>query len=124
MITTKNYEDYLEAKAKLNFWKKKENELRVSILEDMEDPAIQKGTVKKQHLGFSVKATYKLNESIDEAVLDRLMGELNDEEKDCLKFKPSLIQKNINKLDNKSKLFSCITSKPGLGSIVVEVLEK
>jgi len=115
------YHDHIEAKAKLGFWKKKELEIRNEILEEMAGEK-DEGAVSKTEGNLKITATFKMNRSIDVAVLDNIYDELTEEEKSAVKFKPEVVIKIFRDLEEKgeSALLDAVTLKPGQGSLVIK----
>lgn len=115
------YHDYIEAKAKLGFWKKKELEIRNEILEEMAS-AKDEGSVSKTVDGLKITASYKMNRSIDKAVLSNIWDSLNQEESECIEYKPTLVLKEFRKLEEvgKSILLDAVVLKPAQGSITIK----
>jgi hypothetical protein len=70
--------------------------------------------------GLKITMTERVNRSIDEAALNALWPELPDECKKVIKFKPSIVAKHYNKLPEDSRIFGCITEKPGMPTLKIE----
>jgi len=117
------YDEHMAAKSKLDFWKKKELELRNEILESMSGEK-DEGVVTLDEKEFQIKATYVMNRVIIKDVFDSVYNKLSDEEKECIKFKPEVVLKNFRKLEDKgeSALLDAVTLKPGQGSIKIKYL--
>jgi hypothetical protein len=73
---------------------------------------------------YSIKATSIININIDNAALDAMWGDLNDNEKMCFKFKPELINKNYKTLADPKKINECITKKPGMPTLEIKSKDK
>ena len=79
-----------------------------------------KETLEEQ--GLRVVATSKTSTSLDERVLQQLMGGLSDAEKSCVKYKPSLIAAMYKVLPEGSILHEAVTVKPAMPTLSVEVM--
>lgn len=112
MITEKKVKSWILAKTKLDAAKKQELELRQTICEDILKSQV-KGSKKITVGKFTLTATAKLNEKVDADLLKSLWENLSDEEKGCIKFKPSLKAKEYHKLKDACLLHRAVDSKPG-----------
>ncbi len=122
-ITEEVIINWLKAKNKLKFYKESEKELRISICKEVLDQKL-KGTKKLTIDGkYIVKATAKTNKAIDEGVLTTIWDELDGIEKNCIKYKPSIVASNYKLLPENSALNRAITEKPGLSSLSIEPLK-
>ena len=110
---------HTEAKGNLAAAKSSEMQLRLYIC-DCVLGAQRKGVAHAVRDGFDFAATAKLNNSLDKELLENLMPDLSESEKDCIVFKPSLVAKTYNALDAKSKLHLAVTSKPGTPSLTIK----
>ena len=118
----KIYTDWINAKSKLDYWKKKEQELRIKIT----DPLL-KGesigthtTIKDQ---FKIKTTKKVYHAIDNDILTEIWDDLSEDEQQAIKFKPELLLKEYKTIDHET-LDDCITVKPAMPSLTIEIIEK
>lgn len=122
MITEKKVKAWIAAKIKLDTAKKQELELRLPICEEILAGKV-KGTKKAAVKKFLLTATAKLNEKVDEDLLDTIWEDLADEEKECIKFKPSIKAKEFHKLKDSMLLHRAIDSKPGMPALTVKGIE-
>lgn len=119
MIYKKDVEAWIIAKANLNTAKKQESELRLSICEEILDGKV-KGSKKSTIGRFILTATAKLNEKVDEDLLDTIWEDLADEEKECIEYKPSIKAKEFHKLKDSMLLHRAIDSKPGMPALAIK----
>lgn len=119
MINEKKIKAWILAKAKLNTAKKQELELRLPICKEILADKV-KGAKKRIIGGFILTATAKLNEKIDADLLKELWPGLTAEEKNCIKFTPSIKAKEFNKLKSALLLHRAIDSKPGTPTLTLK----
>lgn len=119
MITEKKVKAWIAAKIKLDIAKKQELELRLPICEEVLAGKV-KGTKKAAVKKFILTATAKLNEKIDADLLKELWPDLAAEEKNCIKFKPSIKAKEFHKLKDSMLLHRVIDSKPGVPTLTIK----
>lgn len=121
---TSVYSKYISIKKKLTSVKKEEMSMRKELISKCSKPVIE-GTVSEEIDDFLLKYGFKINRSVDKAVLDTIWENLNDEEKLCISFEPKLNLKNykaLQKLNPKSELMKAIVEKPGTGTLLVAEL--
>jgi len=110
---------WVKASDALKQAKKLELELRLGICEDILGDKI-KGTKKAKIGQYSLTATAKLTNKLDEVLLKTVWKDLSDSEKECVKFKPSLIVAEYNTLDDGMLIHRAIESKPGTPSLAIK----
>lgn len=118
MITTKDVKAWITSKEKLDNAKSMELKLRLQICEHILDGKA-KGSKKATVGKFILTATAKLTEKVDPSLLDVFWPELTAEEKDCIKFKPSLKAKEFHKLKDAMLLHRAVDSKPGTPTLIL-----
>jgi len=99
--------------------KETELNLRVPICEQILDGKI-KGAKKGSIGRFTLTATAKINNKVDAELLKVGWEELTPSEKACIKYTPSLIAEEYNKLKGVVKLHRYVDSKPGTPSLAVK----
>lgn len=101
--------------------KEEEMELRLDICGDLLVNAEVSVNNFKQD-GLKIKATRKLKMDIDKDLLKDIYDDMDEAERGCFKFDPTLMKKNYNNLDGDSKLVnSVITVSEATPSLVVEL---
>ena len=119
MSIEKKLEDYRKLKAILTEIKESEMALRLEIVDEIASN-VTKGTHNfTEYEGFKVKVVTKLNYSIDESVLEELP--LTDEERECIRWKPSLKMKEFNASDTPN-LIEAIMTKDAAPTLTVELI--
>lgn len=119
MIDKRDIRKWIFAKNKLNATKAEELRLRLLIC-DYILAGETKGSKKSIIGGFTLTATTKLNSKIDADLLNTIWKGLSEEEKACIKFAPSIIAKEYNKLKGVQVLDRAIDSKPGTPSLAIK----
>lgn len=108
-----------EAK-KLKKAKKKEKELRIELTDMIFEGGNHKFELPTDDGLFEIKATPKVKNSVDEAVLTTIWPDLSQKEKDAISKKPKVVKGAFNKLDDDCKLMEAIVTAPGLASLKME----
>lgn len=90
VIAKDTIEKWIDASATLKAVKEEEMELRKEICNELQENEGGIGTKNYLVQGFKLKATFALSYKIDEDKLKELMEQLSDEEKACIKWKPSI----------------------------------
>jgi len=116
------YEEWLKAKVDLSDMKSKELELRNQIIESIISNEVD-GNIKKVLDGYKITVGVTIRNTIDEPVLDSIYSSLSDEEKNCVKFKPSLVAKDMKLLDGSESLWEAIITKPGQNTLKIDRIE-
>lgn len=117
--------DYIESKNKMTYWKAKEAELRIKLLNkhfaDQSD-----GT--KTHIDGQavIKGSFSSKHKLDVAQLDEIFEELSVEEQSCINYKPSLSMKDYKMLEPEEReaLDECIEVAPSMPTIQIKILEE
>ena len=111
---------YLDAKTQLAFWKKKEHELRLELLNDL-FPNASNGTFTEHVEGYEVKGTFGLNYSIIKDEFDILKDVMTDDERSCITLKPTLSVAKYKLLEDHERaiLDECVSVKPSLPSVKI-----
>ena len=111
-------QDYMEAKDRLTHYKKRENALRLAMI-DAFFPNESEGTANTGYEQFSIKGTFKMNHKLKNMSEEEL-DSLTEEELDCIAMKPSLILSKYKALEDSDLLDELITVTPALPSLVVK----
>ena len=104
--------------ATLKTIKKQEIELRKEIAESILQG--KTGTVNVNMHGFKVKAQQSTRKTVDNEALLSLWSDLTEPEKETVKWKPEIIEKQYKQLSEKSMLDSVITLKVNAPTLKVE----
>lgn len=118
------YDEWNQAAYDLKEAKKRELELRNEICESILKDKFE-GAVTVIDEGFKITATAKLTRSVDTTILETIWDELDDAEKECIKYKPSLVASEFKRLENRgqgNKLFEAITVKPAQATLAIKPL--
>lgn len=128
-----NYNDWFEAKTKLDFWKKKELEIRNKVLEERSYfTNIVEGLFKTEVENLEIKCTYKLGRKLDKQAVKDSWKLLTPEEKECVEFVPTLKVPQYKKLEEEEErtrntddpiiydLIDMVTVKPAQGSLSIK----
>ena len=113
---------WMVAKDQLDKIKAHELEIRKEIAEHILDGKI-KGAKKGSIGKYNLTATGKLNYVVDAEFLENIWSELTPQEKEAIKYKPSIVASKYKTLDAKSKLNKAITSKSGTPSLKLDSME-
>jgi len=116
-------EEYMLIKEALSSIKKQELNLRLEILEEF-FPAATGGTFNEEVGEFKIKGVFRNNVTIDADAYFDYEEQMSDAERCCVKMKPSIIAANFKDLDSHEStglLEDCITVKPGLPSLTIEL---
>ena len=114
-------EQYRLLKEELSDVKKREMELRVELADELSKEGLAAGTHNFNEFdGFKVKLVKKLNYNIDKLVLETL--ELNEEEAECIRWKPELALKNYKSADDTSNLDQAIIITDGAPTLEVNLV--
>lgn len=118
----KLYESWLESSATLKTIKAEELKLRNKIIDGIITDQV-KGIFhfKKGH--YQINIGMGISQSLDESVLDTIYDDMTDLEKNCVKYKASLVAKEMKELDGSESLFEAITEKPRQPTLKIEVIE-
>ncbi len=123
MISKLLIEQWLKAKEQLDDAKAFEKELRDDICDHYLDKK-EFGTHNFIEFGYKIKAVRKANYSFDEEELKGIYDDLTSYEKKCVKYKPSLILKEYNKLLDSEKIDEVISVKDGQATLDIEFEEE
>ncbi len=117
----KLYTNWIEAKTKLDYWKAEEAKLRTKICDKiLEGHGL--GTQTETKGQYKIKATKKVNYSIDSEQLNFIWDDLSQEEQEAIKFTPSLMLSKYKSIDHTS-LDDCITVKPAMPTLTIEIID-
>lgn len=112
--------DYEDAKVKLNHYKKRENELRLAVIDEF-FPNGTEGTLTETFGQHKIKGTFRLNYKLDQEAFADNENYMGDDELACIARKPSIILSAYKALRPEDKLFidDCVTISPGLPSLAI-----
>lgn len=96
-----------------------ERTLRVKIAEAVLDGK-KEGSKTEEIEGYKVTATGVLSYNIDKDELAIIEDDLNDEERECLRYKPELILKDYRALRG-SQLAKVVTVREGIPQLKVKI---
>lgn len=105
------YDEWLHSKNEADRWKRTELELRNDVVAEFIKEN-EFGSFKFDDEEYLIKIVKGLSKSLDEATLETIKPNLSDEELNCLKYKPSLVAKELKELTGHELLFEAITEKP------------
>ena len=113
--------EYLEHKQLSALHKRKENELRIKIIEQF-FPNAGEGTHTELFKEWEIRGGIRYNYKIDEAALADVEHLLTDSEKSCIKRKPELALGVYRKLDDdeRKNVDEFVTIKPGLPTLSID----
>lgn len=117
------YEEWLESKHDLESIKKKELRLRNEIIENK----VKSGKIGRFKFSdgmYDLVINCGLNTSIDESELDTFYKELSESELAAIKYKPSLIKKEFDKLEGDERLFDAIIQKPSQPTLEIKTKDE
>ena len=118
-------EQYNTAKSKMSHYQAEEKKLRLKVV-DMLFPNAIEGTHNLEKSEFQVKGVFKMNHRIDAKALLNAEDSLNEYEKECIVYKPSLSLKKYKELPeaDREALDELIITTPALPSITITALEE
>jgi len=113
-------ENWLDAKATLDAAKKSEMELRKQICDELlaDKP---EGTNNFNLFGYDIKAVKKFTYSLDPDFDDTM---LTDDEKECIRFKPSLVLGRYKKLIEPGALDDYVTVTEATPTLSISLNEE
>ena len=112
----KTLEEWIQAKEQLDFYKDAELGYRKKICAELFDSNQKKFIFDD----FELKATKKINFTVDEDQLKENWSKLSKEEKAAIKFKPSLIAAEFKKVSSDALLMQFITSAEGTPTLTIK----
>ena len=117
--------DYIESKNKMTFWKAKEAELRIKLLNkhfaDQSD-----GTKTSIDGQVVIKGSFASRSKLDVNQLEKVYDSLSVEEQSCIAYKPTLSMKEYKMLEPEERkdLDFCITVAPSMPTIQIKIVEE
>lgn len=104
--------------------KDQENTLRKELFEEMFPSPVEGTNTFKLHAGHVVKATFKINRTVDKAALGtvrEMLAELNVSLDDAIRMKPELDLKGYKAMSSEARkvMDLAITAKPGTPSMEI-----
>jgi len=113
--------DLMNVQALLASTKAEEAKLRRELAMAIQLEAKSVGTHNIDEGDLRIKAVRKITHSVDRIALDEIWGDLTDEEKEAIDFKPSLKLKVYKTIEH-GRLDDAIEVKPAMPSITVSLL--
>lgn len=116
------YQEWIETKRKLDFFKKKESDLRIKIFNKF-DERCHVGTNSFFDCGMNIKVVKKVTTNIDAEALDKSWSDLPYAAKDVFKYTPSLDAKQYRGLaeDIKEVVDRFLIVKPAMPLLSIEL---
>jgi hypothetical protein len=111
-------EKWIAVKGKLGQYKEQELELRNQIISKLLEGKMA-GSKTGVVQGIKLRATARLNYTVDEAELSIIWDDLSPEEQVCIEYKPKVKETEYRKLPDSSLLKRAVTVKPGQASLTV-----
>ena len=108
--------------ANLKRLKKEEADLRRKLCADLFEGRQGNFKAIEEHDGIKVTATSKTTTKLDVEAYNQIHGELTQEDKNCVEFKPTLKKRDYNKLSEDSLLHEAIVEKPAMPTLKVEYI--
>ena len=115
--------DFIDAKSKLDKYKKLEAKLRVELLNEL-FPTAGTGTFKTEIEGLEITGSFKNNVRIDQADFKTFLPFLTDEELSCIKYTPSLITAKYSQLHNQNVIDDMLVTTPAMPTITITLGEQ
>ncbi len=129
MVNQDRLQQWLDAKAKLDHYRKLETNLRIEICTEMFEGKTGKFTCSEEiesNSGdnFLVTAKSVANLSVDEAMLHQLYqdGFLSDDDNLCFERKLKIIDSKLRGIASSSNVWKAITEKPGKPKLEVKAI--
>jgi hypothetical protein len=119
-VVMDRYMEWYQLSLELKQLKEKEMKLRKELCEDMFDGKVGRFVVTKDTPDYKVKATSKVTTQLDEDVLKDMYDDLSEIERAAVKFKPSLVAKQYNKLSVESMLHEAVIQKPATPTLKID----
>ena len=122
MVNEKVVKEWIFVKDKLTQAKEHELKLRKEICEHILQGEI-KGSKKRTIGNYVLTASAKLNIKINAELLGTIWEKLSNEERICIRYKPSLVAAEYKKLKGVMVLHRCIDSKPGTSTLALKSIK-
>lgn len=110
------------AKEKLNQLKDYELRLRKVVTDSILGDKLE-GSKTEKAFDFKLTAKAVVNYTIDKAALELYANRLTDEELECIKYEPKVVESKYKKLPEDSLLHRVVTAKPGTPQLSLEEIE-
>lgn len=123
MVTEEKVKEWLIISGRLKSIKEDEMELRKEICDHILDGKI-KGAKSSTFGKYTMTATAKIGEKVDQDLLKVMWPELSKAEKACFKFKADLVSKEYKTLDAKSNVHRAVDSKPGAPTLALKAMKE
>lgn len=114
------YMEWYSLLMKLQDIKEQEMKLRKELCENLFNGKVGRFVVTDKFPEFKAKATSKVTTSLDEDVLKEMYEELSELEQAAIKFKPTLVAKQYNKLPLTSLLHEAVIQKPATPTLKID----
>lgn len=118
MLTKVKLAAYAKAKAELSRLKALEMDLRIEIVDALASE-LPIGTHKLAAAGIPIKIVKKNNSKIDKDLLDAHLSVLTEEERECIKWTPTIIAKEYKACDTPN-LDGCIITTPAAPTVEID----
>ncbi len=112
--------EWVKQSTQLKELKESEMRLRKEICAHMFGDRKGKFNVEELIGNFKLKASSNIDAKLDEDMLDAMYDDLNDQEKACIRYKPSLKAAEVKLLPEDSDIFTCITVKPAAPTLEIK----
>ena len=120
-METKTFLEWQRISDEIRALKEIEQSLRKELCKDL---GLSDKSVSIEQDGYKIKGTPKFYHKIDEAVLSNIEGDLDEYEKNCLKYKPALDVRKFKALPEGGLLSQAIYVTPGMPTLKVERVKK
>ena len=109
---------YIDAKSKLDRYKKLEAELRIKLLNHLFPTAVE-GTYNTFINSVKIKGKFGVNINLNQQAYNELSAQMSDDELECINLKPNLSIAKYKQLKDKSTLEQCISVSPAMPTIEI-----
>lgn len=114
------YMEWYSLLVKLQNVKEQEMKLREELCENLFNGKVGRFVVTDKFPDFNIKATSKVTTALDEDILKDMYEDLSELEQAAIKFKPSLVAKQYNKLPAESLLHEAVIQKPATPTLKID----
>lgn len=112
--------EYLEARSQLNFWKKREADLRIKLVNRL-FPNATEGTYTYNDNNLKIKGKFGVNVNLNTKMFEEQSINMSEEELSCVTYKPTLSFPKFKNLSDTDKeyLALCVTISPAMPSVEI-----
>ena len=118
----KTYDEYIEVKSQLEYYKQREKELRIKICDKVLEGQ-PTGTHRLTKGIYNLKAVKKVNYKIDNDLLTEVWDDLTEEEQAAVKYTPELRLTQYKQLEDSEGIDQVITVTPAMPELTIEKKE-